>query len=74
MEAVDGFGEDTGGTGLAYAPGAAEKIGVCQLAPKYRILEGPGYVVLSYQGLERVRTILPSRNDILTHKITKIIK
>jgi hypothetical protein len=74
MEAVDGFGEDTGGTGLTYAPGAAEKIGMRQLTAENGILEGPGYIVLSDQGLERVRTILPSRNDILTHKITKIIK
>ena len=58
MGAVDRLRKDAGGTGLADATGAAEKIGVCDLAAGDRILEGPGDDILADQALERVRPVL----------------
>ena len=58
--AVDGLGEDARGTGFAYSSGAAEQIGMCELAPQDGILEDPRDVVLSDQGLERVGTVFAS--------------
>ena len=57
MGAVDGLGEDARGTGFAYSTGTAEQIGMRQLAPEDGVLEGPCDIVLSDQGLERVRTV-----------------
>ena len=57
MGAVYRLGEDTGGARLADAAGSAEEVGVGQLSPEDGVLQGPGSIVLTYQGLERVRTV-----------------
>ena len=74
MHAVDGLRENSCGAGLAYSAGAAEKIGMGQLAAENGILQRPGYVVLSDKGFKGIRTVLACRYYILTHRITKIIK
>ena len=55
--AIDGFREYSGRGRLTHSARAAEKIGVGQLASDYGIFQGLGYVVLTDQGLKRVRTI-----------------
>ena len=69
VAAVDGLGEDAGGTGLAYAARAAEEVGVRQLAAQDRVLERPGDVLLAQQGLEAVGTVFPGRYDELFHNL-----
>ena len=55
--AIDGFREYSCRGRLTHSARAAEKIGVGQLASDYGIFQGLGYVVLTDQGLKRVRTI-----------------
>ena len=55
--AIDGFREYSCRGRLTHSARAAEKIGVGQLASDYGIFQGLGYVVLTDQGLKRVRTV-----------------
>ena len=59
MGAVDSLCENPCSSGLSHSSGTTEKVGMCQLSPDDRVLQGLGYVVLSDQGFKRVRTVLP---------------
>ena len=56
---VDGFGEDTGASGLSYAPGTAEEVSVCQLTALHSVLQRRGQCRLSHDGVEGQRTVFP---------------
>jgi len=57
---VDGLGKYARGTGFAYTSRAAEKISVRKLLPADGILQGPGDIILTYEGFEGIGTILAS--------------
>ena len=57
--AVDGFGEDTGTSGLSHASGTAEEVGMCQLSALHRVLQCRGQRRLSYDRIEGQRTVFP---------------
>ena len=69
VAAVDGLGEDAGGTGLAHAARAAEEVSVRELSPLDRVLERPGDVFLAQQRLEAVGAVFPGRYDELFHSL-----
>ena len=55
--AVDGFGEDTRTSGLSNTTWSAEQVGMSQLSALYGILQGGGKRLLTYDGIERHRTV-----------------
>ena len=68
------LGEDAGRAGLAYAPGAAEQIGMGELPPDDGVLEGLDNCVLSDKGFEGIRTVFPGRDYILRHNFTTYVQ
>ena len=55
---VDGFGENSGTSCLAYTPWTAEEVGMGQFTALHGILQGRGECRLSYDGIEGNRTVL----------------
>ena len=71
-EAVDRLGEDSGAGGLAYAAGAAEEVGVGQLAALDGVLKRRGDVLLSDDRAECRRAVFACADDEITHDDAKI--
>ena len=67
VETVDGLGEDAGTSGLAYATGAAEKIGGGQLVIFDGHLEGVGDGLLSDHIFKFLRAVFSCRNYKVVH-------
>ena len=65
IRTVDGLRENARGTGFADTTGTAEQIGMRELPPEYGILQGARDVILTDEGLERIRTVLAGRYDIV---------
>ena len=62
---VDGFCKDAGSGSLSHSARTAEKISVCKLAAKNRVLQRPGNHILSYKRFKRVGTVFSGRYDII---------
>ena len=66
--AVDGFGQNTGTGGFAYAAGAAKQERLGQVLALDGVLQGGGDVLLPYHAAKSGGTVLPGRNDKVLHK------
>ena len=72
VQAVDGLCEDAGTSGLAYAAGAAEQVGVSQLPALDRIFKRGGDMFLSDDRGEGRGAVFPCADDKITHSSAKI--
>ena len=66
-KAIDGLGKNAGACGLPDAARAAEKVGVGQLAGSDGVFQRSGQGLLPDNGVERRRTVLARRYDIVFH-------
>ena len=67
-KAIDGFGKNTGTSGLAHTARTAEQVGMSQLAGGDSIFQGSGQGALSYHRIEGRGTVFTGRYDIVFHR------
>ena len=65
--AVDGLGKNACASGLSYASGAAEKVGVGKFSVLHGVHQSRGKSLLSHHGRERHGSVFSCRNDIFVH-------
>jgi hypothetical protein len=65
--AVDGFGQNPGAGGFAYAAGAAKQKGLGQVLRANGILQRGGDVLLPHHASERDWAVFTGRNDEIFH-------
>ena len=67
VQAVYGLGKDAGASGFPHPPGAAEQVGVGQLAGADGIFQRSGECALPYHGVEGGGAVFAGRYDIVFH-------